>query len=121
MTQEEKKAFILLKAVILYYHGLDDDERIILDETADAHDAREELAWALQFIRNDYFSAFDRAREFLRRVITDLPTPQKVDYLHEIWKDNNRKGFITEMEATAMLNLARDWNIQREFMSRIRQ
>lgn len=120
MTQEEKKAFILLKAVILYYHGLDDDERIILEETAETHSAQQELAWALEFIQYDYLSAFDRAREYLSRVIAKLPSDRKIDYLHEIWKDNNRKGFITEMEATAMLNLARDWNIQRDFISRIR-
>ncbi len=54
MTSEEKKAYLLLKSVIFHYHGLDEDEQEILDETADSLDAQEELAWAANFISEDY-------------------------------------------------------------------
>ena len=121
MNPEEKKAFVLLKAVILYYHGLDEDERKILEQTAQQYNAQPELDWALQFIQEDYLSAFDRARDFLSNTISPLTSDRKIDYLLEVWKDNNKKGYITEMEATAMLNLARDWQIQRDFISVIRQ
>ena len=46
MTSEEKKALLLLKSVIFHYHGLDEDEQKILDETAKQLDAQEELKWA---------------------------------------------------------------------------
>ena len=69
MTSEEKKAFLLLKSVIFHYHGLDEDEQKILDETAKKYDADDELKWANEFIANDYISAFERAREYLNKVI----------------------------------------------------
>lgn len=34
MTSEEKKAYLLIKSVIFHYHGLDEDEQAILEETA---------------------------------------------------------------------------------------
>ena len=121
MNPEEKKAFVLLKAVILYYHGLDEEERKILEQTAQQYNAQPELDWALQFIQEDYLSAFDRARDFLSNIISPLTSDRKIDYLLEVWKDNNKKGYITEMEATAIINLARDRQIQRDFISVIRQ
>ena len=72
MTSEEKKAFLLLKSVIFHYHGLDEDEQKILDETAKKYDAEEELKWANEFIANDYISAFERAREYLNKIIGRL-------------------------------------------------
>jgi hypothetical protein len=32
-----------------------------------------------------------------------------------VWESNNLKGYVTEMEATAMLKLARDWKVEEEF------
>jgi hypothetical protein len=29
-----------------------------------------------------------------------------------VWESNNLKGYVTEMEATAMIRLARDWNVE---------
>jgi len=121
MTNEEKKAFMLLKSVILHYHGLDDDERHILDETAKQYLAHDELTWANEFIAVDYLSAFERSREYLNKVIGNLAREKRITYLSNVWHDNNRKGYITEMEATAMLNLAKDWDIHRELIKEIRK
>jgi hypothetical protein len=33
-----------------------------------------------------------------------------------VWQSNNLKGYVTEMEATAMLKLARDWNVEKELI-----
>jgi hypothetical protein len=33
-----------------------------------------------------------------------------------VWQSNNLKGYVTEMEATAMLKLAKDWNVERELI-----
>ena len=107
MTSEEKKAFLLLKSVIFHYHGLDEDEQKILDETAKRYSAEEELKWANEFIANDYISAFERAREYLNKVIGRLDKDKRLSYLDMVWRANNQKGYITEMEATAMLKLAK--------------
>lgn len=121
MENEEKKAFILLKSLIFHYHGLDEDEEKILNQTADDLQAHEELEWANEFIAEDFLSAFERSREYLNNVIGVLDEKRKLDYLFTVWEDNNRKGYLTEMETTAMLNLAKDWGVQNELMEKVRE
>ncbi len=120
MNPEEKKAFMLLKALIFHYHGLDEDEEKILKETANDLDAHQELTWANAFISQDYISAFERSREFLNKVIGRLEKQKRVDHLIAVWEDNNKKGYLTEMEATAMLTLARDWSVEKELLKKVK-
>ncbi|MGL1888231.1 MAG: hypothetical protein OCD76_17075 [Reichenbachiella sp.] len=121
MEKEEKKAYLLLKSVIFHYHGLDEDEEKLLTTTADKHDAHEELKWANSYIAEDFTTAFERSREYLKEVIGNLPLETRVDHLFSVWEDNNQKGYLTEMEATAMLNLAKDWEIDKELMLKVRE
>jgi hypothetical protein len=116
-SEEEKKVYMLLKAVIYHYHGLDVEEKKDLNDTAQELDAHQEHAWALEFISQDYITAFDRAREFLNGIIGDYPKQKRVELINMVWKSNNLKGYVTEMEATAMLKLAKDWNVQKELMA----
>ena len=120
MTSDEKKAFLLLKSVIFHYHGLDEDEKSILKDSAQELGAMEELQWANEFISRDYISAFERAREFLNQVIGSFEKEKRLAYLDMVWKANNQKGYITEMEATAMLKLAKDWKVENELISLVR-
>ena len=118
MDTEEKKAFLLLKSIIFQYHGLDDNELKLLEDTAEEMDAKEELKWALNFIAEDYMTAFDRARQHL----TNLPLnkEKRVKYLNMVWQANNEKGYITEMEATGMLRFAKDWQVENELIAMVR-
>ena len=115
-STNEKKVFMLLKAVIFHYHGLDDEEKNDLEKTAVDLDAEAELKWALEFIGEDYISAFDRARVYLNDFIGDYPKEKRVDLINMVWQANNLKGYVTEMEANAMLKLAKDWNVQKELI-----
>jgi hypothetical protein len=114
MSPEEKKVYMLLKSVIFHYHGLDEGEKSDLDKTAKDLDAAVEFQWAMDFISEDYITAFDRAREYLNNIIGDYPKKKRIDLVNMVWEANNLKGYVTEMEATAMLKLARDWNVQKE-------
>ena len=116
MTQQEKRVYMLLKAVIFHYHGLDEPERKDLDEASRRLDARAEMGWALEFIAKDYVTAFDRARAFLNDIIGDYDRPKRVELINMVWDSNNIKGYVTEMEATAMLRLARDWKVEPELI-----
>jgi hypothetical protein len=113
---EDKKVYMLLKSVIFHYHGLDEAERIDLEKTAEAMDAQDEYKWALEFIARDYITAFERAREFLNEIIADYPKDKRTELINMVWQANNLKGYVTEMEATAMLKLAKDWNVQKELI-----
>jgi hypothetical protein len=117
MTVEEKRVYILLKSVIYYYHGLDDLEKQDLEKSASDLDAQEELKWALDFVTQDYITAFDRAREYLNNIIGDYPKDKRVELINMVWLSNNLKGYVTEMEATAMLKLAKDWNVEKELVA----
>lgn len=116
-SEEEKRVYMLLKAVIYHYHGLDDDEKQDLDNTARDLQAEEEYQWALDFISSDYITAFDRARVYLNEIIGDYPKEKRVELINMVWQSNNLKGYVTEMEATAMLKLAKDWNVQQELIN----
>lgn len=116
MTVEEKRIHLLLKSVIYHYHGLDEVEKKDLDQISTELDAKEELAWALDFVAQDYITAFDRAREFLNNIIGDYPKDKRVSLIAMVWQSNNVKGYVTEMEATAMLKLAKDWNVEKELV-----
>ncbi len=120
MTTDEKKAILLLKSVIFHYHGLDNEEKIILDNTAQELDAWQELQWANDFIALDYYTAFERAREFLNDIVGNFDKDTRLKYMSMVWEANNAKGYVTEMEATAMLKLAKDWHVQKELMLLIR-
>lgn len=120
MTEEEKKAVMLLKSLIFHYHGLDEDEQELLSQAAERIEASSELEWANTFIADDYLSAFERSREFLSKVFNKMKDTDRLKHLLEIWEENYEKGYVTEMETTAMLNLAKDWNVEMEFMKTVR-
>ena len=115
-SSEEKKVFMLLKSVIFHYHGLDEAEKIELEKTSKELNAIAEYQWALEFIAQDYITAFDRARDYLNVIIGDYPKKKRVQLITMVWEANNQKGYVTEMEATAMLRLARDWNVKEELI-----
>jgi hypothetical protein len=117
MTQQEKRVYMLLKAVIFYYHGLDEPEKKDLDETAARLDAETDLAWAIEFISKDHVTAFERARNYLNDIIGDYPKDKRVELINMVWQSNNLKGYVTEMEVTAMLRLARDWKVEQELIA----
>jgi hypothetical protein len=116
MTEEEKRVYMLLKAVIFHYHGLDEPERVDLEETSVRLNAAEELKWALEFIAKDYLTSFDRARTYLNEIIGDYSKDKRIELINMVWQANNLKGYVTEMEATAMLKLAKDWSVEKELI-----
>ncbi len=120
MSSEEKKALLLLKSVIFHYHGLDDDEKSMLEHTAKELDAYEELEWANNFVAQDYYTAFERSRAYLNEIVAPLDPATKLDYLKTVWNANMSKGYISEIEATALLKLAKDWQIQKELIQFVR-
>ena len=120
MSNEEKKSFLLLKSMIFHHHGLVEDEVQILEHTAKELDAANELRWANEFIAEDYFTAFDRARDYLNEIIPKMDAEKRLDFLSRVWNSNLNKGFITEMEAMAMIKLAKDWNIEDELFDSVK-
>jgi len=116
MTPDEKRVYMLLKAVIYHYHGLDESEKKDLEYVSTSLEAKSELAWALDFVSQDYITAFDRARAYLNDIIGDYTKPKRVELISMVWQSNNLKGYVTEMEATAMLKLAKDWNVEKELV-----
>ena len=120
-TSEEKKSFILLNAIIFHYHGLDEDEESLLRKISSKNDADNELKWSLDFISEDYLTAFDRARDFLNQIVNKMDKSKRLYFINEAWQANYEKGYITEMEATAMLQLAKDWEVDADLINMVRE
>lgn len=120
MDSFTKKAILLLKSLIFHYHGLDLEERSMLEEAAKKLDAENEMKWANAFIAEDYLSAFERSREFLSKVFSGMKTEDRIKYLLESWEENFKKGYVTEMETTAILTLSKDWKVEKEFLDRVK-
>lgn len=121
MTSEQKKAFLLLKLVIFNYHGLDDDEKKILEETSIKIDGQEELKWAYEFLGDDFYANLDLARDFFSKTIGTYEQETKLSYLNMVWDATKSKGYISEMEATGILKMAKDWGVQKELLALIRK
>jgi hypothetical protein len=121
MSSEEKRVYMLLKSVIFHYHGLDEEERLDLEKAADELNAHEALEWAHEFIAENYLTSFERARDYLNAIISDYPKDKRVALINMVWQSNNLKGYVTEVEATAMLKLAKDWNVKQELIDLVLQ
>lgn len=120
-TSDEKKAFILLNAIIFHYHGLDENEEAILRKTSSDNNADKELKWALKFISKDYLTAYERARDYLNDSVKTLDKSKRLHFIKTAWDSNFEKGYITEMEATAMLQLARDWEVDADLIAIVQE
>ena len=120
MDSFTKKAILLLKSLIFHYHGLDKEEQSMLEKAAISLDAESEMKWANEFIAEDYMSAFERSREFLMKVFSRMKTEDRIKYLLESWEENFKKGYVTEMETTAILTLSKDWKVEKEFLDRVK-
>ena len=120
MDSSHKKALLLLKAIIFLYHDFTDDEKKLLEETAISFDASEELQWAMDFVNEDIYTAYERTRDYLKKALQNEQDSQKVSYLYDVWLATNQKGYITEMEALAMIKLARDWGVESDFIKTVR-
>ncbi len=121
MTAEQKKAFLLLKYIILNYHGLDEEEKKILEKSASDIDGVSELSWVEEFVTSDPGTSFERCREFFRNTIGTYDVETRTSYLNIVWEATKSKGYISEMEATAILKLAKDWSVQKELLKLIRK
>jgi uncharacterized tellurite resistance protein B-like protein len=114
---EEKKSLMLLKAIIFHYHGLDEDEEKSLYRSAGELNAHEELKWAFDFIAEDYISAFERTRAYMSDNMKSIEKYKRLQFINLTWEANSEKGYITEMEATAMLKIAKDWEVDQELIA----
>lgn len=121
MTSEQKKALLLLNSVIFNYHGLDEEEQRILEDTAQGLEAASELIWVQDFIQQDPLTSFDRAREYFKGTILTYDKDTQISFIKAVWEGANKKGHITEMEAMAILKLAKDWGVQKELLSMVRK
>ncbi len=121
MDSSRKRATLLLKAIIFLYHELTEEESKLLREAAESIGAENELEWALSFINEDVYTAYERTRDFLKKALEGETKENKIEYLYDVWLATNQKGYITEMEALAMIKLARDWEVESDFIKRVRK
>jgi len=121
MLSEEKKILLLLHLIIFNYHGLDEGERELLSGLAIKFEAEEELNWAYSMLGNDYYSSHEKIHQWFDKEIHGVDSAKRLSYLSTVWEASVKKGFISEMEATAMLKIAHNWGIQKDLLNLIRK
>ena len=121
MSVEEKKVFLLLLIIIFNYHGLSDVEQQILKETASKIDANNELDWVKEYAHPSVDVTYDKIKSYINELVSNYNNEQKLGLLVDVWNSNMQKGYISEMEATAMLMLSKEWKVQKEFILHIRE
>jgi hypothetical protein len=121
MSAEEKRAYLILLVIIFNFHGVSDVEQQILQETATLHDAEAELEWIKEYAKPSIDEAYNKLKKYVDDTFANLTPEKKSLYLNKVWDANQQKGHVSEMEATAMLMLSKEWQIQKEFVSYIRE
>jgi hypothetical protein len=116
------KSLILLQSTVFHYHGLDENEKVVLEDLAKELNAEDDLKWVHQFISKDYFTAFERAKAFLVENLAEKTSDEKLQIVSKVWAATTKKGNgnITEMEARALLNLSKEFKIESELLNLIR-
>lgn len=117
MNSEQKKALLLIKAIIFYYHKLNQEEADLLAQTAQDLDAKEALSWTYEFINSDFPTSTSRARAYLIENLTNTSKEEKFEILKTVWEDNEKKGYISEIEAVTMLKISKDWGLESQLLA----
>ena len=117
MNSEQKKALLLIKAIIFYYHSLHQEEAEMLEQTAKELDAVAELSWTYEFINSDFPSSTSRARAYLKENLESTSKEDKFEILKTVWIDNEKKGYISEIEAVTMLKISKDWGLEGQLIA----
>ena len=121
MLSEEKKLLLLLHLIIFNYHGLDESEKELLADLSKQYEAEAELDWAYNMLGNDYYITHEKIQSWFKEAIADIDAEKRLWYLSSVWQASVKKGFISEMEATAMLKIAHEWGIQKDLLNLIRK
>lgn len=128
MTPEEKEALLLLEYAIFRYHGFDDNERERLENDAAAMHAQAQLEKVYAFVgdilqktNQSEVAVFEATLRRIKEVFAQLPEERRLEYVIQVWNANKAKGYVTEIEAIAMLRVAKELNVQRGFVEYVRQ
>lgn len=127
MTQEEKEALLLLEYVIFRYHGFDENERKRLESDANQLNAQKELERVYRFVddlleknQQSEVSVFEAALQRIHDVFSTHTEDRRLSYVIQVWNANKSKGYVTEIEAIAMLKVAKALGVQRGFVEYVR-
>ena len=120
-TENRKKAFFALLCSIFYYNNMEDEERSVLVNFSKKFDGELELKWACEFVKEDVLSAFTRSKEKVSTLLILEPEVVKLEILNLIWETTKNKGYITALEAQFLLNIAKEWKVETEFIHMVRE
>lgn len=117
---EQKKSFFLLVCSIFFYHDMEEHEEKLMLDYANLFDAKQELDWACEFVKKDILTAFERSRKLVHNLLEKEDIHTQIDILTRVWEVNKDKGYINEKEANLLLGLARDFNIESDFIEMVK-
>jgi len=115
-NSKEKKAFFMLLYTVLHYHDMEESGVKLIKELIAEHNASKEAAWADNFVTKDILSSLDRSKVEVLKLLALSDNNVRLGVLQGVWEGTKSKGYITEIETGLVLGLARNWNIEQDFI-----
>lgn len=117
MDQARRRVYFLLKLMVFFYPRPDEEEMDQLREKAALWKADDDRRWAIEFIDHEPATAFARTTEFVGEQFKGLSKAEREQFLDDIWHaDLAPRGYVTEMQAMALLKMAQGWGLQERLL-----
>lgn len=100
---------------------MEEKEKSVLINYSQEFDAKEELNFACDFVKQDILSAFTRSTETVKNLLVLEPKEVKLNIMNLIWDTTKNKGYITALEAQFLLKIAKELKIETELINLVRE
>ena len=115
----EKKALLLIKAILCYHHGIQEEDHIQLSQQAEDINGQKEFKWAIDFIEKDTLSANKRGKKMLKKLGADISSANRLKYIADSWKEGMKKGYLTNIEVDWLLEVASLWKLEKKLLKEV--
>ena len=99
---------------------MEESEKSLLLSYCKEFKGKSEFNWADKFVKSDILTAFKRSRTSVSQLLQSENADDRIDVLSEVWEVTKTKGFITQMEASFLLGVSRDWNLESELIAMVK-
>ena len=121
MSNQEKKVLFLLLLLTFHQDQMDEEEIIELHRLVEVHQGQEAIAWATSFLSLHHHHHYQKVTRFIFEQSHMMNQETKLNLLHAVWMANLNKGYISEIEATLLLNCSKNWGVQKDFVLLVKE
>ena len=118
MNRSYKKAVSIIYALLDHLQDTEPREHPRSNNMVAEIDAEERLKWA-KLIEKDKEAAQKNGLEQLKALSKEISDTQQINGLAGIWKEEMRKGYLSNTEMQWLLSIARVWGLERNLLREV--